>query len=159
MTEPNERLDDFDRKILAALQDDATLSIAQLAEIVGLTSTPCWRRLHRLEERGIIKKRVTLLDPKALNLGITVFVMIRTSQHKYEWFDEFHRLVSDLAEVVDFYRVAGSIDYLLKAVVPDISAYDALYKELIKGPDLIDVTSMFVLEEIKHTTSLPLDRI
>ena len=140
-----EKLDRFDRLILAALQEDATISVADLAEKIGLTATPCWRRIQKLEERGVIKKRVALLDPKTLNLGVTVFIAIRTRDHRFDWFESFHKLVSAIPEVVDFYRVAGSTDYLLRATVSDI-----------KGSDLADVTSMFVIEEIKHTTALPL---
>lgn len=151
-----ESLDRFDRAILAHLQEDATIGIAELAEKVGLTSTPCWRRIQKLEDRGVIQKRVTLLDPKQLNLGVTVFIAVRTHEHRFNWFESFHKLVSAIPEVVDFYRVAGSTDYLLKVVVSDIAGYDRLYKTLIKGADLADVTAMFVIEEIKHTTALPL---
>ena len=154
-----EKLDRFDRLILAALQEDATISVSELAEKIGLTATPCWRRIQKLEERGIIKKRVALLDPKTLNLGVTVFIAIRTRDHRFDWFESFHKLVSAIPEVVDFYRVAGSTDYLLRATVSDIGGYDDLYKTLIKGADLADVTSMFVIEEIKHTTALPLSHV
>ena len=151
-----EKLDRFDRMILAAIQEDATISVSDLAEKIGLTATPCWRRMQKLEERGVIRKRVALLDPKTLGLGVTVFIAIRTRDHRFDWFESFHKLVSAIPEVVDFYRVAGSTDYLLRATVPDIEGYDNLYKALIKGSDLADVTSMFVIEEIKHTTALPL---
>jgi Lrp/AsnC family transcriptional regulator len=151
-----EKLDRFDRLILAAIQEDATISVSDLAERIGLTATPCWRRMQKLEERGVIKKRVALLDPKTLGLGVTVFIAIRTRDHRFDWFESFHKLVSAIPEVVDFYRVAGSTDYLLRATVSDIEGYDNLYKTLIKGSDLADVTSMFVIEEIKHTTALPL---
>ena len=154
-----EKLDRFDRLILAALQEDATISVSELAEKIGLTATPCWRRIQKLEERGIIRKRVALLDPKTLNLGVTVFIAIRTRDHRFDWFESFHKLVSAIPEVVDFYRVAGSTDYLLRATVSDIGGYDDLYKTLIKGADLADVTSMFVIEEIKHTTALPLSHV
>jgi Lrp/AsnC family transcriptional regulator len=154
-----EKLDRFDRQILQALQDDATISVAELAEKIGLTPTPCWRRIQKLEERGVIKKRVALLEPKTLNLGVTVFIAIRTREHRFDWFESFHKLVSAIPEVVDFYRVAGSTDYLLKVAVSDIAGYDTLYKTLIKGADLADVTSMFVIEEIKHTTALPLSHV
>ncbi|MGE0340708.1 MAG: Lrp/AsnC family transcriptional regulator [Xanthobacteraceae bacterium] len=149
-------MDRFDRAILAQLQENATIPISELAEKVGLTSTPCWRRIQKLESRGVIQKRVTLLDPKQLNLGVTVFIAVRTHEHRFDWFESFHKLVSAIPEVVDFYRVAGSTDYLLKVVVSDIADYDNIYKTLIKGADLADVTSMFVIEEIKHTTALPL---
>jgi Lrp/AsnC family transcriptional regulator len=154
-----EKLDRFDRLILAALQEDATISVSELADKIGLTATPCWRRIQKLEERGVIKKRVALLDPKTLNLGVTVFIAIRTRDHRFDWFESFHKLVSAIPEVVDFYRVAGSTDYLLKVAVSDIGGYDTLYKMLIKGADLADVTAMFVIEEIKHTTALPLSHI
>ncbi|QUS42435.1 Lrp/AsnC family transcriptional regulator [Tardiphaga alba] len=149
-------MDRFDREILAHLQEDSTVSVAELAERVGLTSTPCWRRIQRLEERGVIKKRVTLLEPKQINLSFTVFISIRTREHRFDWFENFHKLVSEIPEVTEFHRVAGSTDYLLKVVVSDMDGYDHIYKTLIKGADLADVTSMFVIEEIKHTTSLPL---
>ncbi|HRF07044.1 MAG TPA: Lrp/AsnC family transcriptional regulator [Xanthobacteraceae bacterium] len=149
-------MDRLDRAILAELQENATIPISELAEKVGLTSTPCWRRIQKLERRGVIQKRVTLLDPKQLNLGVTVFIAVRTHEHRFDWFESFHKLVSAIPEVVDFYRVAGSTDYLLKVVVSDIADYDNIYKTLIKGADLADVTSMFVIEEIKHTTALPL---
>lgn len=153
------KLDRFDRAILTHLQDNAAIPISELAEKVGLTSTPCWRRVQKLEESGVIKKRVTLLDPDQLNLGVSVFIAIRTHEHRLKWFESFHKLVSAIPEVVDFYRVAGSTDYLLKVLVSDIADYDRIYKTLIKGADLADVTSMFVIEEIKHTTALPLSHI
>jgi Lrp/AsnC family transcriptional regulator len=156
MSGAKDTLDRFDRAILAQLQENATIPISELAEKVGLTSTPCWRRIQKLESRGVIQKRVTLLDPKQLNLGVTVFIAVRTHEHRFDWFESFHKLVSAIPEVVDFYRVAGSTDYLLKVVVSDIADYDNIYKTLIKGADLADVTSMFVIEEIKHTTALPL---
>lgn len=155
----SEKLDRFDRQILQLLQQDATMSVSELAEKVGLTPTPCWRRIQKMEQRGIIKQRVAVLDPKQLNLGVTVFIAVRTRQHRFDWFESFHKLVSAIPEVVDFYRVAGSTDYLMKVVVSDIEGYDNLYKTLIKGSDLADVTSMFVIEEIKHTTALPLSHV
>lgn len=159
MKAESEKLDRFDRQILQLLQQDATMSVSELADKVGLTPTPCWRRIQKLEQRGIIKHRVAVLDAKQLNLGVTVFIAIRTREHRFNWFESFHKLVSAIPEVVDFYRVAGSTDYLLRAVVSDIQGYDYLYKTLIKGSDLADVTSMFVIEEIKHTTALPLTHI
>ncbi len=159
MKRTGDTLDRFDRAILTHLQEDATIAVSELAEKVGLTSTPCWRRIQKLEERGIIQKRVTLLNPKQLNLGVTVFIAIRTHEHRFGWFESFHKLVSAIPEVVDFYRVAGSTDYLIKVVVSDIAGFDMLYKTLIKGADLADVTSMFVIEEIKHTTAFPLSHV
>ncbi|MDJ1159343.1 Lrp/AsnC family transcriptional regulator [Chelatococcus sp. SYSU_G07232] len=150
-------MDTFDRRILAALQGDATLSIAELAERAGLSPTPCWRRIQRLEEAGVIRRRVAILDRDKLNVGVTVFIAVRTSQHTAAWLDRFHAAVADIPEIVDVHRLSGEIDYLLRAVVPDIRAYDALYKRLIARIELTDVTSMFAMEEIKSTTEIPLD--
>lgn len=155
MTENTEKLDKFDRRILEVLQDDADIPVAELAERVGLTTSPCWRRVQRLEERGVIRKRVALLDPGRLDLAVTVFIMVRTSQHRIDWFDSFHALVKSLPDVVEFYRVTGSTDYLLKVVVASIQNYDRVYKTLIAGAELADVTSMFAMEQIKYTTALP----
>ncbi|HSW17707.1 MAG TPA: Lrp/AsnC family transcriptional regulator [Ramlibacter sp.] len=150
-------MDKFDREILEALQEDAAIPVADLAARIGLTTTPCWRRIQRLEAQGWISKRVALLDPVRLNLGVTVFVSIRTNHHDLEWLNAFHGLVSSIPEVVDFYRMAGQADYMLRIVVPDIAAYDRVYKRLISGPALSDVTSSFAMEKIKSTTKLPLD--
>ncbi len=150
-----DKLDAFDRKILAILQEDASVSIAELSERVGLSPSPCWRRVQRLEERGVIRKRVALLDPERLDLPVTVFILVRTNQHRIEWFRSFHKLVGSMPEVVEFYRVTGSTDYLLKVVVRDIPGYDRVYKNLIRGAELADVTSMFAMEQIKYTTALP----
>ena len=150
-------MDKFDKAILDALQDDATLPVAELAARVGLTATPCWRRVQRMEASGLIRKRVVLLDAGKLNVGVTVFVSVRTQHHTVEWLKSFHRLVASIAEVTEFYRMAGQTDYLLKVVVPDIAAYDRVYKRLIHGADLGDVSSSFAMEEIKCTTRLPLD--
>lgn len=150
-------LDKFDRAILAALQADATLPVAELAQRIGLTATPCWRRIQRLESQGLIRKRVALLDPVRLNVGVTVFVSVRTGQHNVDWLQSFHRLVASIPEVMEFYRMAGQTDYLLRVVVPDIAAYDRVYKRLINGVELGDVSSSFAMEQIKYTTELPLD--
>jgi len=150
-------MDRYDTQILALLQEDATLSVAELAEKVGLTSTPCWRRVQKLEESGVIRKRVALLDPGKLNVGVTAFVTVKTSQHSAKWLDKFHALVASMPEVIEFYRIAGDTDYLLRVVVPDIATYDAVYKKLIQGAELADVSSRFAMEQIKYTTALPLD--
>jgi Lrp/AsnC family transcriptional regulator len=149
-------LDPFDRKLLALLQEDAARSVGDLAALVGLSSTPCWRRIQRLEAEGLIRKRVALLDRQRLNVGITVFIAVRTSRHTAAWLEEFSRAVVDLPEIIDLYRLSGEIDYLMRAVVPDIAAFDALYKRLIQRIELSDVTSMFAMEEIKSTTAIPL---
>lgn len=151
-----EKLDRYDRKILALLQEDTTISLADLAEKVGLTTSPCWRRVQRLEERGVIRKRVALLDPAHLNLDVIVFILVRTNQHRMDWFQSFYELVNSMPEVVEFYRVTGSTDYLLKVAVPNIQGYDRIYKALIEGAELADVSSMFAMEQIKYTTALPL---
>ncbi len=150
-------MDDFDTKILGLLQRDATLPVAEIAEKVGLSTTPCWRRIQNLEAAGVIRARVALLDGAMLNAGVTVFVAVRTSRHDREWLDEFAAVVSAIPEVVEFYRMSGEIDYLLRIVVPDIAAYDAVYKRLIERVTLADVSSSFAMEQIKYTTALPLD--
>ncbi|MGQ9368548.1 Lrp/AsnC family transcriptional regulator [Azospirillum sp. ST 5-10] len=149
-------IDATDRRILAALQSDATLSLADLGKRVGLSATPCWRRVQRLEQDGYIRRRVALLDRAKLNVDVTVFVAVRTSKHSAEWLETFRRVVADIPEVVDFYRLSGDVDYLLRIVIPDIKAYDAVYKRLIERIELQDVSSMFAMEELKSTTEIPL---
>jgi len=149
-------LDSFDRKILDCLQDDADLPLAELAKRVGLSTTPCWRRIKRLEAAGIIRAKVALLDRRAVNAGVTVFVAVRTAQHNAQWLNRFARAVASFPEVMDCYRMSGEIDYLIRLALPDIDAYDAFYKRLIARIELSDVTSMFAMEEIKSTTRLPL---
>jgi Lrp/AsnC family transcriptional regulator len=149
-------MDKTDRAILAILQRDASLSVADVAAQVHLSATPCWRRIQKLEEQGYITRRVALLDPAKLNLGVTVFVSVRTSHHSEAWFQKFHRVVTAIPEVVEFYRMSGDVDYLLRIVVPDIQRYDWVYKQLIKGTDLFDVSSSFAMEQLKLTTELPL---
>ncbi len=152
-------MDRIDKRILAKLQDDATLPISELADEVGLTTTPCWRRVQNLERAGVIRRRVTLLDRTHLNLGVDVFVAIRTNQHTTEWLEKFARATAEFPEVVELYRMSGEIDYLMRVVVPDIAAYDSFYRRLILKVDLADVSSSFAMERIKYTTSLPLDYI
>ena len=149
-------MDRIDVNILSHLQEDSALPVAALAERVGLSTTPCWRRVQNLEKAGVIRKRVALLDGAALNVGVTVFVRLRTSQHSYAWLEDFSAKVAAIDEVVEFYRMSGDVDYLLKIVVPDIAAYDAVYKRLIKSAEFSDVSSSFAMEEIKYTTALPL---
>ncbi|CAN7552242.1 Lrp/AsnC family transcriptional regulator [Bosea sp. LjRoot90] len=150
------KLDAFDLRILALLQEDASKPLAEIAEAVGLSPTPCWRRIQKLEAEGYIKRRVALLDRNKLKAGVTVFIAVKTARHTMEWLERFHAAVHDLPEIVDFYRMSGDIDYLLKAYVSDITAYDALYKKLIARIELSDVTSMFAMEELKATTAIPL---
>jgi len=148
-------LDDLDRKILTLLQADATLPVAEIADRVGLSTSPCWRRIQRLEAEGVIRGRVALLDPLKLNVGVVVFVAVRTNQHDLGWLERFAAAVRDFPEVVEFYRMSGDIDYLMRVVVPDIAAYDGFYKRLIQRVALSDVSSSFAMETIKYTTALP----
>ena len=150
-------LDRIDRTILAILQEDCTMPVAEIGKRVGLSTTPCWRRIQKLEEEGVIQRRVALLDPKKVRAGVTVFVAIRTNQHAEDWLAKFAEAVNDLPEVVEFYRMSGEVDYLLRVVVPDIERYDAFYKKLIGRVALNDVSSSFAMEQIKFTTSLPLE--
>lgn len=150
-------MDRLDRKILRLLQEDATLAVAEIAKKVGLSTTPCWRRIQKLEEEGVIQRRVALLDPVRINARVTVFVAIRTNSHSNEWLRRFSEVVQEFPEVVEFYRMSGDVDYLLRVVVPDIAAYDAFYKKLIAKIEIRDVSSTFAMEQIKYTTQLPLD--
>ncbi len=149
-------LDATDRRILAALQRDATLSVSGLSELVGLSPTPCWKRVKRLEESGVITGRVALVDRDAVGVGVTVFVSIRTAAHEEGWFDAFAAGVRRIPEIVEFYRMAGDVDYLLKVVCADIADYDRIYKQLIRVAKLHDVSSSFAMEQIKYTTEVPL---
>ncbi len=149
-------MDEIDKKILSCLQVDATMPVAEVAEQVGLSTTPCWRRIQKLEEAGTIRARVALLDGPQLNVGVTVFVAVRTNEHSLQWYERFAKAVADIPEVVEFYRMSGEIDYMLRVVVPDIAAYDKVYKSLIDRVSLTDVSSSFAMEQIKYTTALPL---
>ena len=151
------QLDDMDLKILRILQEDCTVPVADIGKRIGLSTTPCWRRIQRLEEDGVVRRRVALLDAAAINAGVTVFVGITTNQHTKEWLERFHAAVADFPEVVEFYRMSGQVDYMLRVVVPDIGAYDAFYKKLIAKIELSDVSSSFAMEQIKFTTALPLE--
>ena len=151
------KLDTTDRKILSILQQDAETPLADLALAVNLSTTPCWRRVQRLREHGFIARQVALVDPLKVNLGVTVFVAIRTNQHSQAWFERFRDAVRAIPEVVEFYRMSGDVDYLLRVVAPDITVYDQIYKRLIREVDLSDVSASFAMEELKFTTALPLD--
>jgi len=150
-------MDTTDRKLLDILQRDAALSLDDFSERVGLSRNACWRRIKRLEDDGVIKARVTLLDASRINVGLTAFIALRTTEHSAKWLDQFSKAVRDLPEIVGVYRMTGDVDYLLQAVIPDVAAYDRLYKRLIGKITLADVSSSFVMEEIKSTTVLPLD--
>lgn len=149
-------MDKLDRKILELIQRDAGLTAAELADRVGLSKAPCWRRIKRLEEEGIIKQTVALLDARALNVGTTVFVTLKTGNHSEAWFERFVRAVRDIPEVTEIHRMSGDVDYLMRIVVPDIDAYDVVYKRLIASVEFQDVSASFALETIKYTTALPL---
>lgn len=153
------KLDSIDCKLLELLQKNAEMQIADLANEVGLSSTPCWRRVQRLKEAGVITANVVLVDRMKVNLGVTVFVSVRTNTHSEAWFERFRASVETIPEVVEFYRMSGDVDYLLRVVVPDIAAYDQVYKRLINNTELFDVSSSFAMEELKFTTALPLSYI
>lgn len=148
-------IDDTDRRILAILQQDAGLSLDEIGSRVALSRNAVWRRIRVMEEAGVIRARVALLDPAALGLGLTVFITLRTSDHSPDWLDRFARATRDLPEILGVYRMTGDLDYLIRARVADVAAYDALYQRLIRRVPLSDVSASFVMEEIKDTTALP----
>jgi len=151
-------MDEIDRKLLTLLQEDASLSLAQLAERVGLSSTPCWKRVQKLEARGVLARRVALVAPEKVGVGLIVFVAIEAADHSPEWLDRFARTVAAMPEVMEVYRMAGEIDYMLRVAVADMAAFDIFYKSLIAAVPLRNVTSRFAMERIKHTTAYPLQR-
>jgi Lrp/AsnC family transcriptional regulator len=153
--ESNRRLDAIDRKILTVLQQDASLSVAEIGDRVGLSSTPCWKRIQRLEADGVITKRVALVDQNKIGLGLSVFVSIESGDHSDVWLKKFADAVSALPEVIEFYRMAGDVDYMLRVVVADMRSYDIFYKKLIASVPLKNVTSRFAMEKIKSVTALP----
>lgn len=152
-------MDAIDRKILALLQEDATLAISEIGERVGLSQTPCWKRIQKLEHRGVIERRVALLNPEKVGLGLTVFVQIETSDHSKDWLARFAETVSAMPEVLELYRMAGDVDYMLRVVVADMAAYDAFYKRLIGSIPLKNVTSRFAMERVKASTALSLSHL
>jgi Lrp/AsnC family transcriptional regulator len=152
-------MDATDRKILTLLQEDASISIAELAQKINLSQTPCWKRVQRLEASGVIQRRVALVDPEKIGLGLTVFVSIETSDHSGAWLQRFAQFVSAMPEVMDFYRMAGDVDYMLRVVVPDMAAYDDFYKQLIEAIPLKNVTSRFAMQRVKSTTAYALKHV
>src|SRR5579863_9578646 len=152
-------MDEIDIKILNCLQEDATMPVADVAARCGLSPSPCWRRIQALISDGTILRRVALLDPARINAGVSVFVSIRTNQHSEAWASKFCRAAAQIPEVIELYRMSGQIDYLLRVVVPNIAAYDEVYKRLIKTAELYDVSSSFAMETIKYTTALPLEYV
>ena len=151
-------MDKLDKKILELLQKDGGLTAAELADRIGLSKAPCWRRIKRLEEEGVIKQTVALLDARALNLGTTVFVTLKTGNHSEAWFERFVKAVRDIPEVTEIHRMSGDVDYLMRIVVPDIDAYDVVYKRLIASVEFQDVSASFALETIRvhHRPSVEL---
>lgn len=152
-------MDAKDKQLLELLQQNAMYTAAELAEKVGLTPTPCWRRVQRLEREGYIRARVALLDRDKMNVGVTVFVAVRTNQHSKEWLEKFRRAINRIPEIIEAHRLSGDIDYLLRVVVPNIHGFDAVYKRLIEVVEFSDVSSSFSMEEIKFTTAIPVDHV
>lgn len=150
------RLDRIDRRIVSELQADATLPLARLADRVGLSQTPCWKRVQKLEQAGIITRRVALVDPGKIGLGLTAFVAVSAADHGLAWRDTFIRVTATMPEIVEIWRVAGEADYLLKVVVSDLPAFDAFYGRLTASIELKSVSSQLALERVAHTTALPI---
>ena len=150
-------MDSTDRKILAILQEDASLSVADVAAKVNLSQTPCWRRIQKLTDSGVITKRVALVDPDALGLGLTVFVEIETGDHSKDWLGKFAAAIKEMPEVMEIYRMAGDVDYMLRITVPNMAAVDTFYQRLISLVPLKNVTSRFAMERVKYTTAYPVD--
>lgn len=150
-------MDKKDKAILEALQQDATMTVSNLAAAIGLSKSACWRRIQNLEVSGIIGARVTLLNQQALGLNLTVYAAVKTHEHTKAWFDQFHAVTTAMPNVMEVHRMSGDVDYLIRAVVPDMNSYDEMYKEMISRVNLFDVSSSFSMETIKYTTALPLD--
>lgn len=150
-------IDTIDRRILAELQRDGSLSVDQLSERVGLSRNACWRRMKRLEDDHVIAGRVALVDAEKVGLGLSVFILVRTSRHDPDWLKLFRDAVTSLPEITGVYRMSGDLDYILRARVADVKAYDRLYQRLISRVPLTDVSASFVMEEIRDTTILPME--
>ncbi len=155
LSDPPRRIDAIDRKILRVLQEDASLSVAEIGERVGLSSTPCWKRIQRMEAEHIITGKVALVDQNKIGLGLSVFVSVESGDHSDQWLNKFATAVSAMPEVMEFYRMAGDVDYMLRVVVADMLSYDIFYKKLIGAVALKNVTSRFAMEKIKSVTALP----
>ena len=153
------KIDGTDIRILEMLQESTERSIGEIAEAIHLSQNACWRRIRQLEEGGYIVKRVALLDAAKLGAGMTVFVMVRAGEHSQEWLEKFAKAVRKIPEIVEFYRMTGEVDYLLKVKVADIAGYDRVYKQLIRTAPLSDVSGAFAMEELKHTTAIPLPQL
>jgi len=149
-------MDSTDRKILAILQEDASLSVGDIAKRVNLSQTPCWRRIQKLAESGVIARRVAIVDPDAIGLGLTVFIEIETGDHSHEWLQRFRSAITQMPEVMEIYRMAGDVDYLLRITVANMADVDSFYQRLIATVPLKNVTSRFAMERVKYTTAFPL---
>lgn len=149
-------MDEMDRRILKILQEDASLSASDVARQVGLSSSPCWKRINRMRDDGIIKRQTAILDASRLGFGLTVFVSIKTGEHSSDWLAEFSGKITAMPEVMEFHRMSGDVDYMLKVVVRDMKSFDDFYKHLIDIAALSDVTSRFSMETIKESTALPI---
>ena len=149
-------MDVIDKKIIDLLQEDARLPAREIAERVGLSPAPCWRRIQRLENEGVISSRVALVNPNKVNLSVSAVVEIRTNRHNADWLRQFTTALKKFPEIVEAYRTSGEVDYMLRVVAPDMETYDLFYKRLVEEVDLYDVRSHFVMEEMKRTTALPL---
>lgn len=154
-----DRLDLIDRKIVAELMRDATLPVAQIADRVGLSQTPCWKRIQKLEATGVLTGRVSLADPAKLGLGLTVFVGIEAADHSAEWREAFAKATKAIVGIMEVYRMAGEMDYLLRVAVPDMAAFDMLYKRLTDAVPIKNVTSHFAMERMKFSTAYPVDTV
>ncbi|MEO5774678.1 MAG: Lrp/AsnC family transcriptional regulator [Sphingomicrobium sp.] len=150
------KLDSTDLKILAILQEDASLPVAEIAARVNLSQTPCWRRIQRMEADGVIQKRVALVDPEAVGLGLSIFVDIETNDHSEAWLRKFADVVQSMPEIMDVYRMAGDVDYMLRIAVSSMSGYDDFYRRLIAAVPLKNVTSRIAMERVKGTTAYPI---
>jgi len=150
-------LDHRDRKIVDLLQQNADMPVTDIANTVGLSASACWRRIKNLEETGLIARKVAIVDRRKANVGMTVFVAVRTSRHSMDWLESFRRAISDIPEIVEAYRLTGEMDYLLRLVVPDVEVYDAVYKQLIARLDFTDISSFIGMEELKYTTAVPMN--
>lgn len=147
--------DAIDKQILDILQEDSEIPVQVISENVGLSANPCWRRIKRMEEAGVIKKRVALVDQSRAKVPLTVFIGVSTSRHEIEWLNRFRDLIDEIPEVVEAYRLTGTVDYILKVIVPDMTSYDAVYKQMIQRLEFSQVNSMMAMEELKFTTAIP----
>ena len=152
-------MNEIDKKILSVLQDNADIPISELSKKVNLSATPCWARINKLYKQGYIKKKVVVVDRKKINLSVIAFVQVRTKQHSTEWLKKFIKAVSEMDEVIELYRLSGTVDYIFKVLVPSIEKYNEFYKKLTDKIDFFEVTSSFSMEEIKQTSNLPLKYI